>query len=327
MSPHINAVIVFPRLYIQNFNVASAPFTWGAPAPSAAIGFMHALQRTLSSDIALRFRSIGYVVHELTPQTHDGYVQTFNLTRNPVGSDGKTQSIVEEGRAHMEASIVLGVEIQNEDWRQNKHPEVEALVERLTDTLVSMRFAGGTIWPSSPAPRRRTQDTPYYRLIMPDSEENEEAMRRLRRRLLPGYALVSRHGWLGEQQEKRKEQGLSHNLIDAWMDSGRVTYRCVSEDVENKNVKWVSSRQKGDGWLVPIPAGFVGLGALNEPGIVKNSRDETLPFHFVETAYSVGEWVGIHRLQQWQELLWYPETNEEQGTYLCKNDYETLSGL
>ena len=51
------------------------------------------------------------------------------------------------------------------------------------------------------------------------------------------------------------------------------------------------------------------------------ARDATTPFRFVESLYSIGEWIGPHRLQKPQDLLWYADSQPEQGLYRCRNDY------
>ena len=35
----------------------------------------------------------------------------------------------------------------------------------------------------------------------------------------------------------------------------------------------------------------------------------------------IGEWIGPHRLQKPQDLLWYADSQPEQGLYRCRNDY------
>ena len=40
---------------------------------------------------------------------YPGYVRNFNLTRNPVDKDGSTAAIVEEGRMHLQITLVLAV--------------------------------------------------------------------------------------------------------------------------------------------------------------------------------------------------------------------------
>lgn len=318
MSVYFNAVFVFPRLYVQSYNATSAPFTWGAPSPTALVGFIHALQRRLPRDLPIQVVSAGYVAHDIQTQTNGQFVRTFNLTRNPVGRDGKTPGIVEEGRAHLEASFILAVDVTDDSWLTDDHHELSASVHRVLAEMLTMRFAGGTLWAAAPgfrkAPRR-----PYVQILTRDSGDSI-GFRRFRRSMLPGFALVARPDWLRDREALHVERGATHARLDAWMDAGRVRWSYRSGE-EGATGEWVSSRQKGDGWIVPIPTGFVAISPLLAPGEVAHTRDSRVPFRFVETAYSVGEWVSPHRLQSFDELLWYPESDHEAGTYVCKNDF------
>ena len=114
MKPErFEAVLLLPRLRVQNANAISSPLTWGFPPPSAFTGFAHALQRRLNGQgLDLRFGSVGMACHQFEPQTFQPpgrYTQVFNLTRNPLDKDGNTQAIVEEGRTHMEVSLLITV--------------------------------------------------------------------------------------------------------------------------------------------------------------------------------------------------------------------------
>ncbi|MBS1209700.1 MAG: CRISPR-associated protein Csy2 family [Proteobacteria bacterium] len=72
---------------------------------------------------------------------------------------------------------------------------------------------------------------------------------------------------------------------------------------------------------MPIPVGYGALSGLYPPGAVANARDATTPFRFVESLYSIGEWLAPHRLQSPQQLLWYADTDVEAGHYRVRNDY------
>jgi CRISPR-associated protein Csy2 len=43
----------------------------------------------------------------------------------------------------------------------------------------------------------------------------------------------------------------------------------------------------------------------------------------VEGVYSIGQWIGPHRLQRVQDLLWWGEAHDD-GLYRCCNGYEPL---
>ena len=43
---------------------------------------------------------------------------------------------------------------------------------------------------------------------------------------------------------------------------------------------------------------------------------------FVESVYSLGEWISPHRLTHLAQLLWRAEADEAQGLYRCRNGYQ-----
>jgi CRISPR-associated protein Csy2 len=73
---------------------------------------------------------------------------------------------------------------------------------------------------------------------------------------------------------------------------------------------------------VPIPVGYAALSELHPGGSVASARDEHTPFRFVETLWSMGQWVSPHRLKKLDDLLWYAATEgETPDVYHCCNDY------
>ena len=73
---------------------------------------------------------------------------------------------------------------------------------------------------------------------------------------------------------------------------------------------------------MPIPVGYGALGPLHDPGTVSAARDAETPFRFVESLYSIGQWIGPHRLTSAKQLLWYPESDPVNGRYRLRNDFE-----
>jgi CRISPR-associated protein Csy2 len=55
---------------------------------------------------------------------------------------------------------------------------------------------------------------------------------------------------------------------------------------------------------------------------VRNARDATVPLRFVESVYSLGEWISPHRLTGLGQLLWHAETDEAKGLHRCRNGYQ-----
>ncbi|MBQ0132574.1 MAG: type I-F CRISPR-associated protein Csy2, partial [Comamonas sp.] len=163
------AILVLPHLRVQNANAISSPLTHGFPSITAFTGLMWALQRKLAqAQIPLKLLSVGVVCHHHQELTTQGYVRTFNLTRNPVDKDGSTAAIVEEGRMHLQVSLVLGAalqanapagaldsEAQRKDWAQ-----------AIGEIAATLRVAGGSLLPSRPMPGKRV--LPWMDIVTED---------------------------------------------------------------------------------------------------------------------------------------------------------------
>ncbi|MBL8120789.1 MAG: hypothetical protein JNJ78_24930, partial [Anaerolineae bacterium] len=68
--------------------------------------------RKFAAELDEGFAGVGIICHHFEPQVFQPpgrRTQVFRLTRNPVGKDGGTLALVEEGRAHMEVSLVIAV--------------------------------------------------------------------------------------------------------------------------------------------------------------------------------------------------------------------------
>ena len=312
-----NAYIVLPRLQIQNLNTISSPMTWGAPSITAAMGFMQALQRKLPQEWTTLLTNVGMVIHDFEPQVNGSYVRKFNLTRNPLGKDGKTPGITEEGRAHAIISLVFGAYIVGDS------SDRELLQKRAWDiyqTAGSMRFAGGSIIHNA-----HNWHSPQLLLIGED-DSSKKYQDKLKRSLLPGFALISRDDILLAHTAKLQAENQQLTTLDAWLDLSRLNKRSVVTQTELANgevkeiIEWKYDREKGSGWLVPIPVGYSALSELYEAGEVQNARDPNVPFRFVESMYSIGEWRSPHRLTSLNELLWHSSAEHEAGIYRCINN-------
>lgn len=314
------ALVLLPHLKVQNANAISGPLTWGFPSPTAFAGFAHALERKFAAELDEGFAGVGIICHHFEPQVFQPpgrRTQVFRLTRNPVGKDGGTLALVEEGRAHMEVSLVIAVR----DYKSEG--DGKDLAERLHHAAQGMRLAGGSLL---------HQDGKCYQAqwwpLAGDVEGDARIFRRLRRRLLPGFALVQRDDLLaGHLAEMRVAQPDS-NALDALLDLSRLNIEPVVSQADEADapVKWEIRRKPG--WLVPLPIGYAGISPLYAPGEVENARDAATPFRFVESLYSLGEWVSPHRLNDLSQLLWTQETDAANGIYRCINRYsESLANF
>ena len=313
--PDFTHLLVLPRLRVQNANAVSSPLTHGFPSITAFLGLMWALERQVcrAGMEHLAFNAVGVVSHGWQEQVTEGFVKAFRLTRNPVQQDGSTAAIVEEGRIHLELSLVFALNTEHWDEAQRQSD-----VDRIAGLLAGLRIAGGTVLPPEDMSAHRWK--PWLVDMTGDSEHRQANFRNTCLRLLPGFALVARDELLDRRHAEMRLKNPCTTRLDAWLSLARMEWRYETEAGGDKG-QWVSSRRKGDGWIVPIPVGYGALSELHAPGIVRNARDPTTPFRFVESLYSVGEWMGVHRLRRAQDVLWYADSQPAQGLYRCCNEY------
>lgn len=318
MHANLDGLLLLPRLHVRDANAIAGPLSWGFPSPTAFCGFAHALQRRLGEQ-ECRFSGVGIICHEAEPQVYRaGYENRFRLRRHPMGKDGKPTGMVEEGRVHLNVSLVIGVEGYLDEYDGSQ------LAERVQTMLPAMRLAGGSIAPRAAGPRHAVQHIEW-----PDHEEGAATLfRRLRRDWLPGFALVGRHELLEEHLIELRESRPDADALDALLSLVALHYEPVAssdqdgeQDAEGKSggvVEWRSFRQKA-GWLVPMAAGYGAISRVCAPGEVANVRDDETPFRFVESLYSLGEWRSPHRIQSLSQLLWYYQAQPDAGLYLCQH--------
>ncbi|VCU67960.1 CRISPR-associated protein Csy2 [Pigmentiphaga humi] len=321
-------LLVLPHLNLQNVNAISSPLTHGFPSMTAFLGFMWALERALEKrGVSLAFDSVGVICHAYQEQVQNGYVKTFHLSRNPLDKNGSTAAIVEEGRMTLDVTLVFGTwgpEAREENLffvDDDARGRTVALIEEVVATL---RVAGGTVLPPGRMPGRRVR--PYLLAWDEDDDLRDRQFRWLRRQWLPGTALVSRDDLLARRFEAMRAENPDANLLDAWLDLSRFNWRPVSTAepaAEGAKVEWAHDRK---GWIVPMPVGYSKLSELQPAGSVRHARDARTRFRFVESVYSVGEWIGPHRLDAIEDMLWYADTDADGGLYRCRNDYPQRLG-
>ena len=311
--PKSTGLLILPHLRIQNANAISAPMTWGFPSMTAFLGLMWALERKLDGRYPLILNACGVVCHAFEPQVSPNkFTRSFCLTRNPVGKDGGSASITEEGRVHLDVSLVFGV---NGSLLAASQEEKDTALLHIADLFSRMRVAGGTVLPGSFSRR------PELIALADNDEKRVAQFRKIRRSLLPGFCLVERNDLLEKRIQQLHTEHLETTRLDAWLDLSRMNSKSsVSHDASGaETVTWQHDRTNG--WLVPIPLGYAALTDLQEPGTVLSARDTITPFRFVESVYGIGQWIGPHRLTAATQMLWYASTDEHIGVYRCCNDY------
>ena len=314
VTPRHDAVLLLPRLRVQNANAISSPMTWGFPAISAFLGAMTALERKLGPTCGISLLRVGVICHGHEAQTTTkGYTRAFRLTRNPVQENGGSAAIVEEGRIHLDISLIFDVQIAS----LHVGPDAQqALAEQVLHQLEGMRIAGGSVLPPLRQGRRQRP-----RLAM----QGEVHFREIARQCLPGFALVGRDDLLQKRLQELKETQPEATQLDAWLDLSRLNHRATrqieQDEADLRTVQWQTDSQ--DGWIVPIPVGYAPLTELHPAGSVAGARDRDTPFRFVETVWSLGQWISPHRLKDWGQIFWEAKT---EGPAQAPTLYRCTSG-
>jgi CRISPR-associated protein Csy2 len=319
------ALMLLPNLCVQNANAISGPLSWGFPSPTAFTGFAHALQRKamerkLSPAFQQGFGGVGIVCHDFQPQvswSSGDRAHVFHLTRNPGEKDGGPPAMVEEGRAHMEISLVIAVK---DVLSLN---EGERFADEVFLMAQGMRIAGGSLLPP------RISERPAVRRWWPlgaGSEGQLEVLRDLRRQLIPGFALVQRNDLLidhlAEMRARRTDSQAMPNMLDALLDFSRLNILPGLPRADSPGeARWDVHGKPG--CLVPLPIGYSVLSSLYSSGEIQNARDATTPFGFAESLYSLGEWISPNRVENLDQLLWHTESQPENGIYCCVNRYSS----
>ena len=315
------ALLLLPRMRVQNANAVSGPLSWGFPAPSAFTGFVHALERRLrAQQLDIEFGGVGIVCHRFEPQAHKpgGFYSpnTFALTRNPLfagwkGFVDKPAALVEEGRAHMEISLLVEILTEPTDLPQDALEQTLAMVG-------AMRLAGGSILSVGRSKRHQPELIEW-----PESTVEARAeFRRLRPRLLPGFTLVQRDDLLLAHLRDLQAKAQGSTSLDALLDLCRLNIEPAGPDPDHpEDTLWEVRRRPG--WLVPLPAGYAALSPTYQPGEVRNARDADTPFRFVESVYTLGQWLSPHRVQSLDDILWHHRADPAVGLYRCTNRYST----
>ena len=300
---------------------AISGLVYGFPSVTHFLGYVHALSLAMGKAInpGIKLGGCGIVCHNYQIHAHrrGGWGEFgFSLTRNPLTKDGKTPSFNEEGKAHMEVSLVIECDFTCDDFDFNTGILAEdknlfcELVHRLAS---SKRLAGGIITGMAP-----------IRFHEIDQEEAvaQRNIRRLLFKLLPGFVLRDRCDVLKKHLSENPELTPFDAMLDFYAFKSRAVLPAGDEATKISKVKWEQVPKPSGGWIVPIQLGYKAISPLYESGNVACVRDPNVPFRFVEPMYGLGEWLGIHRIHDVNSIIW--RYSSENDLYMCsnKNDYK-----
>ncbi len=287
MSP-VSHYLLLNNLEIEGANTISSPITYGFPAITGFLGAMHALNRRLA-DTELEFSGVLVACHEchvqrFRPHTYADY--SFNQSRNPIKKDGKTASIIEEGRAHITVSLVIEISGKPRVTREIRD-SAEAFTQRCREALMQQRVAGGSV--------HKMGEVQLF-----DRSEVGE----IQRALLPAFVLMDARQDLISITEALQQQSPQATELD-----GLIEVATLHQEPDHPKAlidQWHGRSVKtGRGWLVPISIGFQGLVAPFAAGELEHSRNPEYPSRYVEALYSLGKWVFPQRLpDDFSQCFW-----------------------
>ncbi|WP_261817608.1 type I-F CRISPR-associated protein Csy2 [Vibrio gallicus] len=289
------AYLVLKHIEVANANAISG-MTWGFPAVSHFLGFTHALSRKAQQrDYPLTLHGCGIVCHQhqvhcYRDTPYDPY--GFALTRNPLTKEGKTAPIVEEGRMHLSVSLIIECEGLNTACEETQ----QAQLDDIKQLALQHKLAGGMI-------------TDISDCYLFDEANHKRALRKL----LPGFVLADASHCLSELNA-----GDPNNALQHWLDFSALKHACeVSRDDEGEEtIDWQRVTNPFGGYLVPVQIGYKKIAPTLAPGEVANVRDTQSPVSFVESVYSVAEWIGSpSRIDSLTDIIWKYDYNDP--FYVC----------
>ena len=198
--------LLIEKIKVQNANAASG-FTWGFPAITHFLGFSHNLNRRLQSNGELSNLALdgcAVVAHEQHVHTYkDGATTRFSQykTAQHLGlkfDKGilKDPAINEEAKMNMTVSLLIPVE----GYLGGLH---DLLKDFIKNACHIQRLAGGTV----------------LSIVNVDIIDlaNEEQLKSVKRKLLPGFVLQDRSDYLAEHFSNLKEINPKAELLDSWL--------------------------------------------------------------------------------------------------------------
>jgi len=306
----MSTYITINNIQIQNANCVNG-LTFGFPAITHFLGYVHALSRKLeqSHGITLGGSVVAchqHQIHAYQPKGFGEYI--FALTRNPLTKEGKTAPIIEEGKMHLTVSLV----VKCEGLISGGEDGIKALQNHLKQLCLTQKLAGGVV-----------NDIRAIIIESSNSEEEQAVLtQKIRRRLLPGFLLLDCSQYLEKRLTDLQKTNSKAEMLDAWLDFTALKFEseAVLNEGEELNDKtkatWTYIPKPESGYLVPITIGYRAISEVYKAGDISGSRDPSIPFCFVESAYGLGEWQSPHRLQNIEDALW--NYYDEEGWYLCR---------
>lgn len=280
--------LLFKRIQIINANAISSPITYGFPAITGFLGAFHAISRKMASIDALCSYSLGGVLLACNScnllvyrdKSYSNY--TFNQSRNPIKKDGKTASIIEEGKCHLNMTFV--VEVLGEELLSDT--EKDTLLHKTTQWIQQQRIAGGSV-------------VPFSNIELVDFISKQD-IDNIAPQIMPASILMDAQREFADIILKMQQINPNIDALDALIDVATLHHipeNILEGEESSGSVEWNTTSVKTDrGWLVPMPIGYQGISKKYEAGVMQNIRNLEYPSQYVEVIYGLGKWVYPHRI-------------------------------
>lgn len=287
--------LLFDHVKVHNANAISSPLTYGFPAISGFLGAIHALSRKIESENPIYLDGVLIACHECDVQVYrpNNYADyTFRLTRNPLAKNGSTRSIIEEGRVHLDVSLLVEVKIEDRETLDDAD-EQQAFIQQMKQKLYQQRVAGGQV-----------VDIESVALYSA-SESNKNLINAL----LPAFVLVEAPQDLQDITAELQQQDPNATALDALIETAMLHHHPQEKD------HWqTTSVKQGRGWLVPLHLGYQAISPLFSAGKVEHARSNEHATQFVECIYGLGKWVFPLRLKEsLSQAFWRYKCSELQS--------------
>ncbi|WP_299330199.1 type I-F CRISPR-associated protein Csy2 [uncultured Psychrobacter sp.] len=307
--------LLIKKVVIDAANTISSPITYGFPAITGFLGSFHSMSRKMAQDDELSDVSLGGVLlacHDCQPQmyrpnSYNNY--TFNQTRNPIKKDGKTASIIEEGKCRLNMTFVVEVLAESK-----LTPELQATAMQKTEQWIQQqRMAGGSVRGLARFEPVQFFETDDISAVIPQ--------------LLPAFVLMDAQEEFTQIIDEVQADNPDATPLDALIDVCALHH--IPKLQKNGDTKWSTiSRKTGHGWLVPMPVGYQGISDLFDAGTMQNVRNPEYPSQYVEAIYSLGKWVYPQRLNSIggdndiANAFWRYHYDAEQNLYLVTQQHD-----
>lgn len=313
MSQSVIGYLLFKKVVIEGANAISSPLTYGFPAITGFLGSFHAMSRKVEAFEGLADLSLGGVLlacHECQPQIYrdkrySNY--TFNQTRNPIKKDGKTASIIEEGKCRLVMSFA--VEVLSTDRIDDA--KIQTLMTQTKQWIQQQRMAGGSV-----------HGIDRFNPVQFIDYEDVDA---IAAHLLPAFVLMDAQDEFSEIIDDVQTDNPEATSLDALI--AVCALKHIPETDAKGDTKWKSlSFKTGRGWLVPMPIGYQGISEQFDANVMQNTRNPEYPSQYVESIYSLGKWVypqrlgGVYSEYDIADAFWRYHHDPEQNLYLVTQD-------